>query len=251
MDRNWSKERADFKWPESFLGAVSLTFDDARPSQIDNGMPVLNRYGLKASFYVSLDRLMPMREHWQEVAGFGHEIGNHTLNHPCSGNFDFSRERALEEYSLAQMDDELTRSDSLIEEALDVVPRTFAYPCGQTYVGRGSRTESYVPLIAQRYLAGRVYMSETCNVPGFLDLAQLFAFPFDTAPLEVMIGLIEAAVDEGGWIIFCGHDVGLGGSQSIDTAKLEQVCDYLVEHRTTIWTDTVCSIAEYVRNYRF
>jgi peptidoglycan/xylan/chitin deacetylase (PgdA/CDA1 family) len=205
---------------------------------------------LKASFYVSPDRLLARREQWKDVAGSGHEIGSHTLNHPCSGNFDFSRESALEEYTLAQMEEELKRSDSLIEELINVTPLTFAYPCGQTYVGRGSGTESYVPLIAQRYLAGRIYMSETCNVPGFLDLAQLFASPFDTAPLEVMIGLIEAALDEGGWIIFCGHDVEVGGSQSIDTAKLAGVCDYLAANRARIWTDPVCAIAEYIRTNR-
>ncbi len=246
MDSSRKKKRDGSLWPEKTRAAVSLTFNDARPSQIDNGISVLNRYGLKASFYVSLDRLLPRREHWQEVVSSGHEIGNHTLNHPCSGNFDFSRERALEDYTLSRMKDELIRSDGRIKELLGIDTRTFAYPCGQTYVGRARETESYVPLIEQRYLAGRIYMSETCNVPGFLDLAQLFAFPFDTAPLEAIIGRIEAALNDAGWVIFCGHDVGTGGPQSIDIEKLGKVCDYLMNKRATIWTDRVCTIAEYI-----
>ena len=46
-----------FNWPEGKKMAISLTFDDARLSQVDKGMPVLDKYGVKATFYVSPDRV--------------------------------------------------------------------------------------------------------------------------------------------------------------------------------------------------
>src|SRR5581483_7103912 len=41
-----------FKWPEGKRAAVSLSFDDSRLSQIDAGLAVLRKEGVKATFYV-------------------------------------------------------------------------------------------------------------------------------------------------------------------------------------------------------
>ena len=37
-------------WPEGKTAALSLTFDDARLSQVDQGLPLLDSYGVKATF---------------------------------------------------------------------------------------------------------------------------------------------------------------------------------------------------------
>ena len=41
-----------FHWPNGYRAAVSLSFDDARTSQIDTGLPLLNRLGVKATLFV-------------------------------------------------------------------------------------------------------------------------------------------------------------------------------------------------------
>src|SRR5690606_40293713 len=66
----------------------------------------------------------------------------HSLNHPCSGNFPWSRDNALEEYSLDKMRNELAEANRQIENLLGIDVNTFAYPCGQTFVGRGMKTQS-------------------------------------------------------------------------------------------------------------
>ena len=43
------QNESDFKWPEENKMGVSLTFDDARLSQIDKGIPLLDKYGVKAT----------------------------------------------------------------------------------------------------------------------------------------------------------------------------------------------------------
>lgn len=64
--------------------AVSLTFDDARDSQLEVLVPMLDTYGLRATFYVLPEPVSRRQPDWQAVVQAGHEIGNHTVTHPCS-----------------------------------------------------------------------------------------------------------------------------------------------------------------------
>lgn len=41
-------------WPEGCAGAVSLTVDDGRASQLRHAVPLLGEYGLPATFYLNL-----------------------------------------------------------------------------------------------------------------------------------------------------------------------------------------------------
>lgn len=45
----------DFRWPEGKKMGLSLTFDDARLSQADKGISLLDKYGVKATYYLSPD----------------------------------------------------------------------------------------------------------------------------------------------------------------------------------------------------
>ena len=47
-------QAGDFHWPDGRKAAVSLAYDDALDSQLDNALPALDRHGLKASFYLTL-----------------------------------------------------------------------------------------------------------------------------------------------------------------------------------------------------
>jgi len=116
-----------------------LTFDDARKSQLDQGAPILAAHGIPATFYVNLEPFQARAEDWLALVRAGHEIGNHTATHPCSAQHEFSRENALEDYTLETMDRELSEASAAIERTGGTAPTTIAYPCGQTFVGRESR----------------------------------------------------------------------------------------------------------------
>ncbi len=49
---NAQQDTAVFSWPEGKRAAVSLSFDDARESQVISGTRLLDQYGVKATFYV-------------------------------------------------------------------------------------------------------------------------------------------------------------------------------------------------------
>ena len=244
------KGRDDFRWPQGKRAAISLTFDDARFSQIDRGLPILDERSTKATFYVSINRLEERLDAWKRAAANGHEIGNHSLTHPCSGNFPFARERALENYTLDKMRYELQESNNIIKRLLGVRPVSFAYPCGQKFVGRGRNVKSYVPVVAEQFLAGRGWMDEWSNDPAFCDMAQLMGVELDGKDFEQVKQLIDRTLANGGWLVFCGHDIGEGGRQTTRSSTLKALCEYAQDPANGLWLDTVQAVAHYILKQR-
>jgi peptidoglycan/xylan/chitin deacetylase (PgdA/CDA1 family) len=239
-----------FSWPEGKHGAVSVTFDDARFSQIDNGLPILDEYGAKATFYVSINSLEKRLDAWKKAVANGHEIGNHSLTHPCSGNFSFAREKALENYTLNKMHYELEESNIIIERLLNVRPVSFAYPCGQKFVGRGLNVRSYAPVVAENFLTGRGWMDEWSNDPTFCDMAQLMGVELDGKDFEQVKQWIDKTTANGGWLVFCGHDIAEGGRQTTRSSTLKALCEYAQDPANGLWLDTVQTVASYIAKQR-
>jgi peptidoglycan/xylan/chitin deacetylase (PgdA/CDA1 family) len=243
-------DEVKFHWPQGKKAALSLTFDDARPSQIDTGMPILDKYRAKATFYISPDNMEDRLAEWRQAVKKGHEIGNHTMTHPCTGNYAFSRENALEDYTLDRMAREIDDATRVILEKLGVKPLSFAYPCGQMFVGRGQHVKSYVPLVAQRFLTGRGWLGEDANDPAFCDLSQLLAMESDGKTFEQLKITIDKAVEEGRWLIFCGHEIGQEGYQTTLAGTVEKLCQYALNPASGIWIDTVGNIGDYILKNR-
>ena len=241
---------ATFSWPEGIRAAVSLTFDDARLSQVDIGMPLLDRSGIRATFFVSPGNLDGREEAWKTVVENGHEIGNHSLYHPCTGNFLWARDKALEDYTLEKMRVELKEAGHFIYDRLGILPETFAYPCGQTYVGRGPDTRSYVPLVAELFLAGRGWLDEGPNDPGFCDLSQLMGMEMDGLDFDQMLPVLESVKEAGMWIVFAGHEIGTSGVQTTRVDMLEKLIQYVNNPANHMWIAPVGTIARYVLEQR-
>jgi peptidoglycan/xylan/chitin deacetylase (PgdA/CDA1 family) len=187
---------------------------------------------------------------WKKAVANGHEIGNHTAKHPCSGNFSWSREKALENYSLPEMQRELDQANAAIERLLGVKPTTFAYPCGQKFVGRGLSVKSYVPLVAEQFIVGRGAFDEVGNDPNFCDLAQATGVSLDGLDFDQAKQLIDKAAAEGRWLIFFGHEIGPVGHQTIATSTLQALCRYAQDPANGLWIDTVETIGRYILKER-
>jgi beta-glucosidase len=244
------KNKSELQWPQGKKMAVSLTFDDARLSQVDKGIPLLDKYGVKATFYISPDNMLQRPDAWKKAVKNGHDIGNHSLLHPCTGNFDFSKDHALEDYSIQRMSIELDSASKFIMKMLGVKPFSFAYPCGQTFTGRGKTTRSYIPVIATMFESGRGWMNEGPNDPAFCDLAQLTGMELDGKSFEQIKQLIESAKSKGQWLILAGHEMNEGGFQTSLLPTIEAICQYAVDPANGIWIDNVHNIASYVKEKR-
>ncbi len=247
---NTSIQQPIFRWPDGKRAALSLSFDDARLSQTDCALPILDAHCVKATFYVSPAAVEQRIRQWHKAIEHGHEIGNHTMNHPCSGNFAFARSRALEDYTLERMEEELLSANDAIEHLLGVQPITFAYPCGQKFVGRGEEVQSYVPLVARHFLVGRSAFDEIHNDPTFVDLAQATALDADGASFEQIKAMIDHALEDGGWLILLGHEAGTGGRQTVLAEVLEKLCCYVQNPENGIWMETVATIGNHIAQTR-
>src|SRR5688572_31370093 len=108
-----SSLQARAPWPGGALCAVSLTYDDGLASHIENAAPALRKSKLRATFYPS-----GLRSHaaangpaWSLLIKDGHEIGSHSMEHPCTKTMSFVRKGfAIEDYDLARMGKELSDS---------------------------------------------------------------------------------------------------------------------------------------------
>ncbi len=244
------KVKEGFQWPEGKKMALSLTFDDARLSQIDKGIPLLDKYGVKGTFYLSIGSMNQRLDGWKNAVKNGHDIGNHSLVHPCTGNFPWSRNSAIEDYTLYRMSMEIDSASKLIKNALGIDPVSFAFPCGQTFVGKGSYAKSYVPVIAATFESGRGWLDEGPNDPAFCDMAQLTGMELDGKSFEQVKKLIDAAKSNGQWLVLAGHEMNNGGNQTSILSTIEAICQYALDPANEIWIDNVHKIASYVRKKR-
>lgn len=239
-----------FAWPEGARVALSLSFDDARSSQVEGGTELLDRHGVKATFFVLPSGVEERLAGWKKAVASGHEIGNHSSTHPCTGNFAWSRSKALEEMTLPQLERDLREGNSRLQELLGVVPETFAYPCGQKFVGRGLDTRSYVPVVASLFLAGRGFKDEVANDPAFCDLAQITGIDVDGKDFEEVLPLVEAAREAKGWLVLAGHEMGEKGEQTTRLALLDRLIQYARDPAQGVWLAPVGTVARYVREHR-
>jgi len=247
-DNTTIQDSSSFSWPDGKKMALSLTFDDARVSQADLGLPLLDKYGVKATFYLSPHLMLQRLDAWRKAVKNGHDMGNHSVLHPCTGNFDWSRETALENYTLTSMYNELDSASKIIFKELGVRPVSFAYPCGQTFVGKGINTRSYVPVIAELFESGRGWLSEAPNNPMYCDISQLTGMELDGKSFDEIRNLIESAKITGKWLILAGHETNNNGVQTSLLSTIEAICKYALDPANSIWIDNVHNIALYVKS---
>jgi peptidoglycan/xylan/chitin deacetylase (PgdA/CDA1 family) len=243
-------------WPERCLGAVSLTFDDGLKSHLATAIPLLDEHRVRGTFYLNPPREGDVAEWraqlapWNAAAQSGHEIGNHSLTHPCSENFAFKAgARGLEHMTLDEIEGDVLEAERRLRAGIpEQQDRSFAYPCYQTFVGAGGERQSYVPVIARHFVAGRA-LGETANDPARCDLYCLWSHPVERLAGAAMVGLAERAAAEGRWTVLTFHGVH-EGHLSVSEGDLHELCAFLDRHRDRIWTAPLATVARRVRDWR-
>ncbi|TMO54727.1 polysaccharide deacetylase family protein [Pseudoalteromonas phenolica] len=235
-------------YPNKAKYAISLSFDDARKSQVDVGIPLLNKHDVKATFYLMPYHMQGKEQQWKLAAKAGHEIANHTSSHLCTGNFRWLRkqDKGLEQSNLSFLKEDIKHAQQYIKTHTGVDANGFAYPCGQTFVGRGTEVKSYVPLIAETFSYGRTWNDETANDPFYYDQAQIRAFSMDGKTFSELKALIEQAKFDNAWIVLAGHEVGEKGPYTVDRIALQQLIEYIKDPSNEFWLATVSDVNEYI-----
>jgi peptidoglycan/xylan/chitin deacetylase (PgdA/CDA1 family) len=234
--------------------ALSLTFDDGRDSQVLNGLALLDSFGVKVTFYRLPEAVGEQLEGWEQAVASGHEIGNHTVGHPCTGNFSWTRYDGvvLEDYDLERMRAELIDANDQLEAALGVRPTSFAYPCGQTFVGRGANTKSYVPLVAELFHTGRRWLDETTNAPMHFDPAQVMSMRIDGEEFTSIQRRIERTKRRGNWLVLAGHEIrdNTGRRGGTRMQMLRELLTYAADPVSGVWIAPVTRVATFIQKHR-
>ena len=235
-----------------YAGAVSLTFDDGRPCQLQKAIPAMNRRGLRGSFYLSVrkDWKEEQMKPWREVAQAGHEIGNHTLSHPCA-SYVLGQKSGLDHMTLPGIEADILAAQEIVGQVTpDRKDWTYAYTCYQTFVGRGASRQSYVPVIARHFLSGRGGGEYgIANPPELVDLACTHGLATDRMSGFEMIGLVEALATQGQWVILVFHDID-GSRLSVGNYDFGLLLDYLHRRSGEVWTAPVAEVARKIADFQ-
>jgi len=99
---------------------VALTFDDGpKPEFSYKVLDILDRYGVKATFFVVGNEVEEHSDIILRMEGSGHEIGNHTYSHRSSNNL-----------AKAELIDEVKKCNQVIENIIGESPKYFRPPGG-------------------------------------------------------------------------------------------------------------------------
>jgi len=228
------------KWPDGAKAAVVLTYDDALDSQLDHAVPVLDAAGFKATFFLAGVKLADVPR-WRAVAAEGHELGNHTIFHPCpAASFPAERRYTSEAYTPASMLKEIEQQNVLLT-ALDGKPtHGLASPCGQTMAGGVDYLEALRAAKLVTYVRGVYTSPEDLRAEvGRMDPMHVPSRGFDEKVTGAqLIDFAKEAEAGGGMAVYLFHGVGGDYLQVSDSAH-RQLIAWLAAHRSEVWVTTL------------
>ena len=220
-------------WPGGDKIAISLSYDDALNSQLDNALPALNQRGLKASFYIVplSDAFKNRIEEWRQLAQQGHELGNHSLFHAClsakPGREWVLPSNSLDDKTVQAMVNEITVANTVLTSLDGFSEHTFTPPCFDQMVKDGN----YVEAVKAQFVGVK-----SLEDPNFASLIG----PSDISS-EQIIHFIENQPPNIRMINVLFH--GVGGDHLVTTAEEHsKFLDYLVANKDKYWVDTYRNI---------
>jgi len=230
--------------------AVVLTYDDALDVQLDLVIPALDSRNLKGTFYLpgQAQTLYTRTDDWRKAAEEGHELGNHTLFHPCHGksrkqnwvNPDFD----LDNYTLNRITRELKVQNTLLKAIDGKTERTFAYTCGDTTAGN----EPFVDEVKNLFVGARG-TQKGLNYFQTLDLYNIKVFSAKGKTGEEMKAFVKKVMKEKALAVFLFHGVG-GAYLVTDLDAHNELLDFLQDNKDKIWTAPMVEVAGYIRSHR-
>jgi hypothetical protein len=245
-----------FAWLGGYQAAVSLTYDDGLPVHYSLVSPLLLRYNLHDTFYPPINgdiRLHPNR--WRELAAVGHELGNHTIFHPCrqikSKPYPWLGKRYdLAGYTLDQLRAELEVANLVLHLLDGQTERTFGNTCCDTAIGRGSREVPMKPLLSELFLAARGRLSGCIALPTCdLDLFDIGCIHIDGLSFYDLRELVERALECSGWAVLMLHGIGPSTHNLyLDEGVHERFIAWLADQQS-IWTAPVRTIARFLKEH--
>lgn len=228
--------------------AVALTYDDALNVHLDHVVPLLDSLGFKGTFYLSgfFPGLRGRLADWAAVGKRGHELGNHTLFHPCEGKGPgrewVPSDYDLNKYTVGRMVDEIAMASTLLQAMDGKRTRTFAYPCGDMKAG----DSSYVGAIKSMFPGARGVQGKMQRI-GEIDLYDIGAYMVNGQSGEDLIRLVREAMDKQALLVFLFHGVGGEHSLNVSLNAHRELLQFLRQNQREVWVAPLIEICNYLK----
>lgn len=236
-DRQWNGKRC----------AVVLTYDDALNIHLDKVIPMLDTFHFRGTFYLigSAPAVANRIEEWRKAAKEGHELGNHSLTHPCDASLPkrgwVAKENDLSKYTVQRAVTEIKATNTLLQAIDGKTERTFAYPCGDLTIGG----IPFYPDVKNDFLAARGVNPVFCQLKE-IDLSNVNAFAENQSTAEQMISEVKAAEKAGSIIVFIFHGVGGEHAINVELEEHRKLLEYLKQREKDIWVAPMVEVAKYI-----
>lgn len=228
--------------------AVVLTYDDAIDVDLDNVVPVLDSLHLKGTFYlIGASSVVNKRlKEWRLAAQHGHELGNHSMFHPCDGSLPgrtfVTPDGDLSKYTVERVVKEIRANNTLLKAIDGKNMRTFAYPCGDRKIG-----DVYFYDQLKNEFAGARGTTEGLQTADKADLANIDCYPINGQSAQYMIDLVKKAQQTHTLLVFLFHGVGGGHNLNVGLKEHSQLLHYLKAHEKEIWIAPMVEVAERIK----
>jgi peptidoglycan-N-acetylglucosamine deacetylase len=238
---------------------ICLTYDDAIESQLYVAIPQLDSLGLKATFFLNSIKGSteafgigePSVLGWKKAGQSGHELGNHTLFHPCPEALGWQKEISIETYTIEKLLKEIeltTQFLNVLEEKSKI--RTYAFPCNNTIVDGQDYSDKLrkKKIVSYARWGGFdrtiIYDLETLNpmkVPSWLV--------GKGTTLDELIDFAKEVKAKGKMGVYQFHGIG-SPLFTVSPTVHRQFLEYLKSNQDDYWVTTFSSAMDYVMSKR-
>lgn len=239
---------AQFKWPDGKKAAVVFTYNDGLDCHLDVAVPQLEEFGFKGTFYCTGNSpsLYNRTEDWRSIAKNGHELGNHTLFHPCDGTkFDWVKpEYDLNKYTLEQLLVELKTANTLLKAIDGKNERSFGFTCSNSRVSGEDFTDEIIKMFGVARCDG--------PIPSTMKDYEIFKAPswgVNEPKASELISYVEEAKKNGTIAVVMFHSVG-GGYLNVGAEEHRKLLQYVKENEDDFYCDTFFNVMHYIENNR-
>jgi sialate O-acetylesterase len=215
--------------------------------------PLLQSHGIRGTFYVPIcSRFLEETDAWRQVARGGHELGNHTLFHPCYGE---KREEIgwldpgynLRDYSTARWQDEVRVANWALKQVDGAIRRTFGNTCHHRWIGAGDSRVCLDTLIPEHFVAARGAHTGRAVDPAAPNFTNLGTMGADRRTFSELREELTGVREAGAWMIYTTHAVGPGESiHFIDEEEHRQLVEWLASEGD-FWVAPVAEIATWLQ----
>lgn len=230
--------------------AVVITYDDAINEHLDNAIPLLDSLKLRATFYLTgFSPSMQARfTEWKKIVVKGHELGNHTMYHPCIGGKGrewVKPDYDLKSYTVQRIADEIKATNLLLQSMDGKTRRTFAFPCADITAG----DSSYVNAIKNDFVALRSVRNEMHQL-GQIDLNNVDCYMVNGESGAQLIAWAKKAVETNSLLVILFHGVGGGNGLNVSLPAHRQFLQYLKKNEKDMWIAPMIEVADYVKEWQ-